>query len=375
MFKKLIFVLCILLLSTNVYAIGISPAKVNFEFESGMVRHIPFKVFNVGDHTLNAKIFLRGDLKEYFDFEPVNVTLEPKEEIEFNITLSLPTNVDLDPGDRRTDIVAEEFLESGSGVGAVAAVGLLVIVRVPYEGQYVDLDLMAKNAEIGEDVEFFVKLESLGLETVNKVDGTLNIFDETGIKVGTLSFVEPEIAPKEIRELELVWNSGNNLAGIYKAKLVINYAGKERDVEAQFRLGDLSIQVVDLIEKELISEGINKLLVVTQSQWNNQIDDVYTEVEIGGKKSKSEMTYYKPWSQNNITVYFDTHDLSLGNYKAKVTIFYENLTTEEMFDVQIINENPFNIYIIYGLIAGAIIVVLFFFIKKRKLFKSRDKLK
>jgi len=363
-----------IILTTNVYAIGISPAKATFEFEPGMVRNIPFKVFNVGDHTLNAKVYLRGDLKEYFDFEPVNITLEPEEEIEFNITLSLPLNVDLDPGDRRTDIVAEEFVEDDSGVGAVAAVGLLVIVRVPYEGQYVDVKLTASNTEIGEGVPFLVRLESLGLETVGKVDGVLSVTDKDKKTVGTLTFTESEIIPKEIRELDLVWNSGDNKAGIYEANLVINYAGKEREAGTQFRLGDLKIEILGLDQYSLIKDRINKIQIITQSLWNDEIKDAYAVMEIGGKSTKSETFDYARWGQGNITIYFDTHDLSLGDYKAEVTLFYANLTTEKTFDVKVVRETSLSIYLVYGLVAVVVIVVLFFFMKKRKLFKLKKKI-
>ena len=372
--KGFILIFYMFLLIVPVYAIGISPAKLTYDFEPGMSKEIVFKVFNSGDYTLSSHVCLKGDLVEYFDFECVNITLTPGEEKEFETILFLPLSVDLDPGDRRTDIVAAEFDDSDAQMGAVAAVGFLVIVKVPYEGQYLDAQLSAGNVGVGENVNFSINLQSRGLKKVDRAMGSLNIIDKTNKTIDTLTFAEENILPKETRDVYLVWNSGDNSAGIYDVNLILNYAGKERKDSTQFKLGDLFIEILDLKEKELLRNRINKLIVLTQSLWNDKINNVYVEVEISGKKSKSEMGSYKSWGQNNITVYFDTNGLSMGEYPAKVSLFYENKTTEKTFDVQIVNEGIFDVYWIYGLIAVALIVALFFFIKKRKLFKLKKKI-
>jgi len=377
--KYICFFLSILLLSTITYAIGISPGKRTYDFVPGLSGEIEFSVINSEEQILYADIYVLGTLEEYFDLERTNIELAPGESRAFKTTFTLPFDIDLPPGEHRTDIVARQLPGPPSGlgseIGAVAAVGLVTIVKVPYDGKYLDIKIEVDDKEVGENVNFKIILEALGKQTVSNVGGVLTIKDPDNKTVDTLDFTEDNILFQEIREVSLVWNSGDNEAAIYNAILDINYDGKIRQVEKEFRLGDLLIKILDLKERKIFRNQINAMEILTQSVWNGEIKHVFAELEIADKKTRSESNNYELWEEKAIPIYFDSTGLEKGNYEARVTLFYEGRITEKVFDVEITDRFLILNYTIYASIIVMIILIIFVLIRKSKLFKSKSKTK
>ncbi|MBU3940617.1 MAG: hypothetical protein KKH88_01680 [Nanoarchaeota archaeon] len=379
--KFICVIICFIFFSFNTYAIGITPGKSLYEFEPGLTDTIEFTILNYEGRVLDSEIFLVGDLKEYFDFEKINITLNPNERKLFTTKFALPPDLDLAPGDHRNLIVVSESIEEEQSglttVGAVAAVGYVVTVRVPYEGKYLDVLIQPGEAEINKDVHFKVILEVLGKQTVVNSNGNLKILDKDNKTLTTLYFQENNILFKEKRVIDLVWDGGYSEAGIYNAVLDLTYDEKTKQVEQSFRIGDLLINILDLNEKEILEGKITMLEVSTQSMWNKGIIDVYAELEIGGKQTKSPSVDYERWEEKMIPLYFDPAGLETGEYEAKVTLFYEGKTTEKTFDIKIVSPffsptNPLLYLMIVVVILLMVILVMLF--KKRKLFKSKAKL-
>ncbi|MBU1245570.1 MAG: hypothetical protein ABIJ20_02620 [Nanoarchaeota archaeon] len=381
--KKIICViLCIIFFSLNVYAVGISPSKKIYEFEPGLSEIIEFNVINHGDEVLNIEFQVIGDLEKYFSLENAAMSLEPGETKLFKTELTLPQDLDLAPGDHRNLILASELpkeIEGGTTtIGAIAAVGYVVLVKVPYEGKYLDVLIEVSEAEINHNVYFKIILESLGKQTIENANGNLKIRDEYNETLTTLTFQESNILFKEKREADVVWEEGNDRAGIYNAILDLNYDEKTKHVEKSFRIGELLINILDLNEKEVLKNRVTKLEILTQSMWNKDIISAYAELEVESEKTKSQSVDYEPWEEKNIPIYFDSADFETGTYEAKVTLFYENQTSEKIFNIEIVSP-LFSLgnLLIYMIIVVVVLlaVILFVIFKKRKLFKSKNKLK
>ena len=162
--KIILFILLVIFLSFNTCAIGVTPAKKVYDFEPGLSDTIEFTIVNSEDRFLYVEMEVIGDLKDYFDLKKTAITLDPKERKTFETTFTLPLNIDLAPGEHRTLILASETIPEVDGetplVGAVAAIGLPVLVNVPYDGKYLDAVIEVKQAEVNKDVRFIIHLES-----------------------------------------------------------------------------------------------------------------------------------------------------------------------------------------------------------------------
>jgi len=371
--KRVIFlILFLVLFCLDVGALGIGPSKVNYDYEPGLSGEISFVVINSEPFPFDAEIYVEGDLAEYFDLERTTFTLSPGEIREFTTSVSLPFNLRIAPGDHRTDIVASQIAEDEEGtVAAIVAVAIPVIIQVPYEGAFLDAEIEVGESEVGKPVNFNIELISLGKETVQLVDGSLKILDESNNVVSSVSFQERDIFSNETRLVSLSWNPEGNSAGIYNATLLIEYGGERANFYKDFKLGDLLIEVLDLEEKKFKKGQINRINVLTKSFWNYEINDAYAEIFILGSSSKSESMSFGPWEEKTVPVYFDMGGFESGEYEAKVILSYEGLTTERTFDVRI-GAMFFSVTnIVYAGLVVVLIVLVILFLKKRKLFKSK----
>ena len=206
----------------------------------------------------------------------------------------------------------------------------------------------------------------------------MKILDRDNQTITKLNFQENDIRFQQKRDVDLMWEDGTDKAGIYRAVLEIDYDEKTQNAEAEFGIGDLLIDIIDLTKTEFIKDRITALEVSTQSMWNYQILNVYAELEVNGKKTKSQSVNYAPWQEQTIPIYFDPTGLELGDYEAKITLFYEGRTSQKTFDIKIVRKPLFSltgysVYIIVALTIIVVVAILVFIVKKRKLYKSRNK--
>jgi hypothetical protein len=363
----------LVLFCLDVGALGISPSKINYDFEPGLSDEITFRVINSESVPFNVEVYVEGDLAEYFDFERTPVTLPPGEAREFTVFFNFPSDLRIAPGEHRTDIVAAQVGdgEEGGTVAAFVAVAIPVLVEVPYEGIFLDAKIEIGEAEAGTPVDFGIELISLGKEVISIVNGNIGIINEEGVVVDEIIFQELNIQPLDTRLVSLEWFPGDNSAGIYNATLFIEYDGEEANFVKEFRLGDLLIDILDLEEKKFKKGQINRINVLTRSFWNYEINDAYAEIFIFGSSSKSESMTFGSWEEKTVPVYFDMNGLESGEYEARVVLSYEGVTTEKVFDITI-GAILFSVTnLIYAGLVVVLIVLVVLFLKKRKLFKSK----
>ena len=128
MMKKCIVILVVFIFSiTNVYALGISPARIDIEFTPGLKQDITFFVFNTGNTSFPAEVSFVGELSRYSNFNKETFVLEPFEQKQFKMMLEFPSSFEV-PGWHGGEIVAKQTELSNVG-GNGNSIGALVVVR------------------------------------------------------------------------------------------------------------------------------------------------------------------------------------------------------------------------------------------------------
>lgn len=370
----LLVAVTLLVPAERVSAIGITPSAVVFDFEPGLNRTVTYKLISAKD----ADLYVKGDLKDYVKLS--HTTLKcPCSYTHFTAELALPEELER-PGlyDTRVGAV-ERSPPGGGGIGAKAAIEALLWVKVPYPGRYaVIVSFIADNVKVGEPVHFSIKIESQGLENIT---GTLRleIFDSDGNKVATLFSQEKFIETKKSVSIELVWKTEGVKEGIYTAKVAFDYAEKKPATASKdFRVGDILIKIVDILNNETIEGGIAKFVIRAESFWNSMIRDVYATLLVtkNGKtvgQSKSSNVDVEAWSMESIKLFWDTEDTESGTYNATITVHYHNKTVEKIIETKITPkmEISYIILIIAIIILAISIAVLMLYYKYKH--KKRSK--
>jgi len=127
----LAFLLAALFMASGAAAIGVSTSRTILDFTPNMTANMTLTVINRENRTINAQLYVRGDLMKYVQmaFEPVEIG--PNSRHPLTYTIALPAWL---PGPKRYDtrIGAVEIPEEDVPMGAVAGAEAQLWIDVPY---------------------------------------------------------------------------------------------------------------------------------------------------------------------------------------------------------------------------------------------------
>ncbi|MBI2662567.1 hypothetical protein HYX11_03850 [Candidatus Woesearchaeota archaeon] len=325
------------------YSLGITPPAEELNFESGLSKTFQLNIYGE-NKPFEVKLSVSGELKDYIKLKQEVLTV-PLEGLTLYYKINLPS--ELKPGRHKASIIIEQQLtvsETGAGkstFGAMPAVGHVIIINVPYEGKYAEAKLNAPDVKIGEVINFVVTVTNYGSEALSNVQGTIKIYDSEGKEIISIGTDDKEVKKGESVELYAHWTP-NIKAGIYKAKVVVDYDNKKTEAETSFRIGDILVGIISLNPQEFVNGKINKMELEVESLWDSEIKNVYASIDIKKGKSKEETiatppVTLKPWQKDKLIAYLDTTNYETGEYNAEVTLNYADKTTQKDFKLTVNN--------------------------------------
>lgn len=364
--KKL--VLCFLVISilclNNVLALGIIPGLVKANFYPDFQTSLEYKVSDSASDDL--EILVEGDLKDYIT---VDKSILKKGENSFNVNIHLPkTKEAIDPpGPQYTYIRVREKVDEellNGAIGTAISIRGLILIQVPYPGKYIESTLYAKNANIGEPIQFELTVNSRGEEDL-VMKPRIEIYSENDELIEVLNFSERPLKSQEKVELKKVLDTSNYLSGDYYAVSKIDYDTGISESRADFKVGDLVVNIGNYSDRIPIG-GVQKFNLSISSGWNDKIDGAFAEVlfyddsgEIIGDL-RTAPTDISPWEERVIEGYFDTSNFKEGFYDANATILYygrdRGESTSEILKVEFYKKS-FN-YLVWIVAPSGVLLVL-----------------
>ncbi|MEK6925918.1 MAG: hypothetical protein AABW50_01425 [Nanoarchaeota archaeon] len=348
----------------GIFALGVSPAKIEMNFEPGLEKDISYQVFG-GNPNAELQIYASGDLKNYITFDKTTLSGEGGS---FTAHLKLPDSLEV-PGRNFVYIGIGEKVDPEliqGQIGTVVAINVLINVYVPYPGRYLEVDLKSSDANVGEPVRFELNLESKGEEEIN-VSPAIQIY--SGDKfVENLYFSSRLIQSQEKIGLKKELDTSGYNPGVYRAVAVVDYGVLARD-EEQFRIGELKIDLINYTRQVGIG-GIRKFELEIQSGWNDVIDGAYADIYFSNQSGifgnfRTTTTTLTPWEKKKIDGYFDSSGLSVGIYDANITLYYfgRNVGSSSSQSVKVeFVEGKSNIGLIYYTVLGVVILIIILFV-------------
>jgi hypothetical protein len=372
--KKVLLVALLLILITplaSAVGIGGEVIKDTILFEPYLEKTYTFALISNAPKTMDHSVNLRGDLTEYITLSDKEFKDVPNKEMRvFTATFKLPQ--DLEPGSYTTNIcVTEGSTRSAGQVGAKTSVCATITVRSLDYNKRIKATLSAENVEENVPIPFKLHVENWGRQDINLVNAKINIYDLDEL-VGSVNTGSTSIVSGGAADLEATYEPGLSV-GSYDAIATVAFDSDSIEARTNFKVGTLSVEITNYTNP-LYTNHKNVLTLTLQNNWNKQIKNIYGDVKINGEVLKTTVTDIEPFSDSDVTTYWDTDGLEEGIYDAEVTLNYEDTHSTETIEIELVNKSWFAGGAIAIPLTGSLLLLLilvialigYYYYKKRK---------
>ncbi len=368
--KYLLLLLFLAVIIAPVLAIGISPSSVNIPYEAGKDVRLRFTAINHADAVAVFEVYIEGELANYITPEQTKLVMRAKERKDFYVRLHMPEN--LEPGTRPVQVGVMEASNQASGaLSARAGVKSNVEVDVPYPNKYLVAGMAASYANVGEPVHFEITVQNKGMKTIDKVSGSVNIFEGRN-KIGfSDSNSIYALAPGQKSVLAIDWQATQigsliAVADIFYDELSITAATK-------FKVGDATLTISSVDFGTIRAGNVGKISVSVQNEWNKPMSGANAELVISRNQQGVARIAGKPFSidaqgRHKEEFYWDTAGLEPGVYDGKVILHFLGKTTEQGFKIGLAGTRQFDnvVYVAIVALLATLFVLFALYSKKQK---------
>ncbi len=338
----------------NVYALGVSPGKRMVNYNPGNSLETYIEVHNNGEEKV-VSIFVKGELAPYINIDNKEIKFNKGETVR-NVPLTINIPSDINPGRKEAVIeISEEptirVIEGSTAIGARLQVLSFIVMDVPVSAKYASINLNIIPSETETKVssvianEGYELIQNAKLRTLIYRDNTL--LNELESDIFSLLAGER----KEIT-FDIALREGN-----YKIISVLNYDDKENKIDRKFKLEFKRLLEITAINVDQFNLGeIAKLGINVKNVGQYSVNDIYALLEIYDNKDKiaemkSDLIEIKAGEDALLNVYWDTKNIRIGKYNAKVTLYYSDKKTENNLEI-IVEENSIKTNLLTG---GAVV--------------------
>jgi hypothetical protein len=331
--SRFILAILFLILASQVYALGVAPAKTTVMFEPGTMKEGKLRIIL---DTVPKQITLKteGELGKYIEIEKNNFVAESTETwVTFKI--NLPN--ELPPGERNGGILVSETPVGNENdvLYAVPAVVHKVITNVPYPGKYLTSKLFITNAD--KETTFTLAMMNWGQEKVEKAKATFIIKGPTNQELEVIHTEPVAVEPGKEAKLVSIWTTEN--PGNYLVEVALDYDGKIEEHSEIFTIGRLEIEIERIEVNDFKIGQIAKMDIYLRNKWNKPVKmDGRVEVTKNTKLISTFNTLpllIPEKTTGTMEAYWNTQGIELGEYDVAVKVSYEGKTTEKTFSTYV----------------------------------------
>lgn len=340
-FFLLVFLLFFVFSMSNVFALGVTPARTTIDFTPNLEKTIDFKILNSEGKDWNLGLSARGELADYVIISGGDIFLSSSEESrDVSYSVSLPST--LTPGLHKAEIVvlqkSEETLGGKASVGAVLGIVTQLYVYVPFPGKYIDGELSVVGTQ-GKK-EFVISIVNRGLEDLDSIVSKITIEDFSGNVIKELETNDISLLSGNAGKISSSWDVDVE-NGKYKARAVVRFDGEEILFEEDFTIGELLLDLKQIFVKDFVLGEIAKFNIVVENKWSEAIngarvtlrvfDDSLNEIS-----SLDSASYDIPKGEEvTMEVFWDTQGISQGIYNSNIILQYSGKKTQQDLKIDV----------------------------------------
>ena len=339
--------LFVILLSSSVSGLAITPGRTTLDFEAGLHKEIKVRIINNKGQDVDLLLGGRGKLKEYISVRESSISLGAGESKEVTYEVDLPQEMDygLNKGGLVViEVPGEGKINEGEGersyVDAALAVVSQLYVEVPYPGRYAEAELSVKSK--GGEATFFIPVESKGQFDLKDVRANVDIYTLEGEEVDSFVSGSIDVPSGERKEIIEEWKT-NVTPGKYEARVNLIYgqeAGKTIRMNETFTLGEKGLQLQNIEVNDFTLGEIAKMEMLVRNRWNREAREAYIEAKV--YKEGDLMSQFKSASQDIgarskkvLTAYWDTEGVRKGTYDTELYLKHEEESIKEDIKLEV----------------------------------------
>ena len=347
-------------------ALGISPAKQEIDFSPGAEYEFIYNIFTESEDSL-IKIEIAGDLAE-FAFPSKS---EVKGSGSFSLKVKLPDKIE-QPGFHTIGVQVREVSASEGVIATSVAIHSNIKIFVSYPGKYAELSLSVSDGNIDSEIPVNVKIINRGSERV-VTDLKIDFLTQNWEFVYKMPFTSKIIEPNGESSFSSSLNTSGYKAGNYFAEAILDF-GEIVKANQTFRIGSLFVNVTNFTT-QLSKNGIQKFFIDIESLWNENLDEVYADINISNDIDNLEFRTpsidLKAWQRGQLVGFVDTEKLD-GEYQTKIILSYAEANTVSYGSLLVLK--PINMLLFFSIFAAVLIllIVVIVFLRKYKNKKIKE---
>lgn len=330
-----------------VSAIGVTPGRTTFDFKPGMHEEVSFSIINSEHKDMSVVFMVRGDLADYITLTQAYAEFSSSEESKsFSYAVDLPADIKL-PGKHEAEIVAlempKDIKEQGAFVGATIAVTTQLHVYVPYPSKYAEVDVSIIEQEDGKTV-FLIPLVNRGELDIVNAKAVIDVYTSLNEKVVSIESESIAVNSLSRGEIMVEWDSREVNPGKYLAAVAIVYDNEVINLQKDFSVGEMSLEIIEILIEDFELGGIAKFESLVENKWSSELDNVHLNIIVYNNKGevmadfKSPMYDVLPLSKKELVSYWDTAGVHEGTYDGKLILKYGGRSTDRQIQMKITDD-------------------------------------
>jgi len=328
--KRITWMIVALLLINLAFGLGISPGRTTLNFEPGREETITVDVINNDGKEFDAAIYVEGTMAEFIELstDELHFSKDTGKQ-SFTYIVRLPESYDT-PGIQKADIMVSEKAGKQAQVTANLGVVSSLFVNIPYPGVWAEAQLRVDNVKYGEDLNFYVKVFNMGEEELSSVYAQVELYSQGGLQK-TLKTEPKAIGHEKYGELVIKMDSRELKPGDYVVKAKVYYDGNEIPLNSKFTINAFLLDLVSISVDDYTLGGIAGFTVLVQNIGNRLVEGFTSRVtlEQGNVNVKSYAIDVGPDEVKKTVAYWDTKDVSIGEYEGILAMMYDDELVEK----------------------------------------------
>jgi len=339
--RKILTLFFVILIISNVAAVGVTPGRRTFDYEAGKTENVQFSVINSENKEVNVAVFVEGELAEHVALSDVAFSMSSGDERkDLFYTLTMPP--DLKPGQHETDIIIMQLSgQSGTGetfIGAAVGTASQLLINVPYPGKFVEAEMSVVDEE--GKIQFVIPVVSRGNLDIARVGAEIEIFSSLNEKIGTLKTNSVSLASRERKEISVLWEPDVS-PGPYRAVATIAYDEQTLKIEKEFDVGAKKLSMEGVAVNDFSLGEIAKFEIFVQNHWSESVKGAFAQMQIFNDDGKAiadfnSANYDLPPNEKTLMVAFwDSEGVKEGKYDSTLFLRYGDSSEQKNLELQV----------------------------------------
>jgi len=338
---KIIAWLTVMLLIINYsLALGLGPVQIYKIYEPGKTDKIELTVFNNENKEGLIDVSVRGELKEFIEFNKTFFLKQNQKQTEIIFYLTHPRA--LSGGAHYAEFVITESTGKESTVSAVQSHVSKLRLQVPMDEKYAEAKLIIIP---GSTTNFNIDVFNYGQEDI---DASVKIEVYKNEKLLQELFTD-KVTIASLKQ-DTLRTSAILDKGLYFARAIVDY-GKTIELEENFVVGKPGIEITSIVVDPFMPYEVAKININLMTDWEVPIENVKGEIIV-----VKDNTYIETIATETFTI-FKEHELTAfwenqgpGNFSAKLNILYNGVVVSKDFELAASKKTKNSIFVILILI-------------------------